>query len=55
MRLILQALALVCQQKYIVAALGVSEATLGRMLPKGFSKEIARIIDRPLGAEATQS
>lgn len=53
MLLILQALALGCQQKHIAAALGVSEATLSRMLPKGFGKEIAKIVDRRLGAEAT--
>ncbi|MDO8434765.1 MAG: hypothetical protein Q7S58_20400 [Candidatus Binatus sp.] len=53
MLLILQALALGCQQKHIAAALGVSEATLSRMLPKGFGKEIAKIADRRLGAEAT--
>lgn len=55
MLLILQALALGCQQKHIAAALGVSEATLSRMLPKGFGKEIAKIVGRRLGAEATQS
>jgi DNA-binding transcriptional regulator LsrR (DeoR family) len=43
MLLILQALATGCQQKHIAAALGVSEATLSRMLPKGFAKEIAKI------------
>ena len=48
MLLILQALALGCQQKNIAAALGVSDATLSRMLPKGFAK----IGDRRLGAEA---
>jgi DNA-binding NarL/FixJ family response regulator len=53
MLLILQALALGCQQKHIAAALGVSEATLSRMLPKGFAKEIAKIADRRLGAEVT--
>jgi len=47
MLLILQALATGCQQKHIAAALGVSEATLSRMLPKGFAKEIAKIADRP--------
>jgi hypothetical protein len=36
--LILQALALGCQQKHIAAALGASEATLSRMFPKGFAK-----------------
>ena len=46
MLLILQALASGCQQKHIAAALSVSEATLSRMLPKGFAKEIAKIADR---------
>jgi len=46
MLLILQALASGCQQKHIAAALGVSDATLSRMLPKGFAKEIAKIADR---------
>jgi len=46
MLLILQALATGCQQKHIAAALGVSDATLSRMLPKGFAKEIAKIADR---------
>lgn len=55
MLLILQALASGCQQKHIAAALGVSDATLSRMLPKGFSKEIAKIADRRLGAKATKS
>jgi DNA-binding transcriptional regulator LsrR (DeoR family) len=40
------------QQKHIAAALGVSDATLSRMLPKGLAKEIAKIADRRLGAEA---
>jgi DNA-binding transcriptional regulator YdaS (Cro superfamily) len=44
--LILQALALGCQQKHVAAALGVSEATLSRMFPKGFAKEIANIAER---------
>jgi DNA-binding transcriptional regulator LsrR (DeoR family) len=47
MLLILQALATGCQQKHIAAALGVSDATLSRMLPKGFAKEIAKIAQRP--------
>jgi DNA-binding NarL/FixJ family response regulator len=46
MLLILQALALGCQQKHIAAALGVNESTLSRMLPKGFAKEIAKIAER---------
>ena len=44
--LILQALAIGCQQKHIAAALGVSDATLSRMFPKGFAKEIAKVADR---------
>jgi DNA-binding transcriptional regulator LsrR (DeoR family) len=51
MLLILQALATGCQQKHIATALGVSDATLSRMLPKGFAKEIAKIADRRLVAE----
>lgn len=35
----------------IAAALGVSEATLSRMFPKGFAKEIAKIGERHLGPE----
>jgi DNA-binding transcriptional regulator LsrR (DeoR family) len=46
MLLILQALASGCQQKHIAAALGVSDATLSRMFPKGFAKEIAKIAVR---------
>ena len=46
MLLILQVLATGCQQKHIAAALGVSDATLSRMLPKGFAKEIAKIAER---------
>jgi DNA-binding transcriptional regulator LsrR (DeoR family) len=49
MLLVLQALASGCQQKHIAAALGVSDATLSRMLPKGFSKEIAKIADKRTG------
>ena len=51
MLLILQALALGCQQKHVAAALGVSDATLSRMFPKGFAKEIAKIADRRGGTE----
>ena len=47
MMLILNALAQGCQQKHVAAAL-VSEATLSRMFPKGFAKEIAKIADRRL-------
>lgn len=46
MLLILQSLAAGCQQKHIAAALGVSEATLSRMLPKGFAKEISKVAGR---------
>jgi len=49
--LILQALALGCQQKHVAAALGVSDATLSRMFPKGFAKEMARVAARLDGAE----
>lgn len=51
MLLILQALVSGCQQKHIAAALGVSDATLSRMLPKGFAKEIAKIVERRFGPE----
>jgi DNA-binding transcriptional regulator LsrR (DeoR family) len=51
MLLVLQALSSGCQQKHIAAALGVSDATLSRMLPKGFAKEIAKIAERRLGSE----
>ena len=50
MLMILQALAIGCQQKHVAAALGVSEATLSRMLPKGFAKKISKIAERR-GAE----
>ena len=46
MLLILQAMASGCQQKHVAAALGVSEATLSRMLPKGLGKELARLAER---------
>jgi DNA-binding transcriptional regulator YdaS (Cro superfamily) len=46
MLLILQALATGCQQKHVAAALGVSDATLSRMFPKGFAKEVAKISER---------
>lgn len=51
MLLVLQALSSGCQQKHIAAALGVSDATLSRMLPKGFAKAIAKIAERRLGSE----
>lgn len=40
--LMLQLLAFGYKQKHIAAALGVSEATLSRMLPKGLSKDVPR-------------
>jgi hypothetical protein len=49
MMLILNALAQGCQQKHVAAALGVSDATLSRMFPKGFAKEIAKVAERKLG------
>lgn len=51
MMLILNALALGCQQKHVAAALGVSDATLSRMFPKGFAKEISKIANRRVGNE----
>lgn len=51
MLLILQALALGCQQKHVATALGISDATLSRMFPKGFAKEMAKIADRNGAAE----
>lgn len=38
--LMLQLLAVGYKQKHIAAVLGVSNATLSRMLPKGLSKEV---------------
>lgn len=52
MLLILQALATGCQQKHVAAALGVSDATLSRMFPKGFAKDIAKIAERRSRPEA---
>ena len=40
--LMLQLLAMGYKQKHIAAALGVSAATLSRMLPKGFSKDLPK-------------
>jgi hypothetical protein len=51
MMLILNALAQGCQQKHVAAALGVSDATLSRMFPKGFAKEIGKIANRRLANE----
>jgi hypothetical protein len=45
MLLMLQALAMGYKQKHLASVLGVSEATLSRMMPKGFSKELARIVE----------
>jgi DNA-binding Xre family transcriptional regulator len=39
--LMLQMLTSGCKQKHLAAALGVSNATMSRMMPKGFAKEIA--------------
>jgi hypothetical protein len=51
MMLILNALALGCQQKHVAAALGVSDATLSRMFPKGFAKEISKVANRRSSTE----
>lgn len=40
--LMLQLLAMGYRQKHIASALGVSEATLSRMLPKGISKDVPK-------------
>lgn len=40
--LMLQLLASGYKQKHLASALGVSEATLSRMLPKGITKELGR-------------
>jgi len=45
MLLMLQALAMGYKQKHLASVLGVSEATLSRMMPKGFTKELAKIIE----------
>jgi hypothetical protein len=37
----LQTLAAGYKQKHLAAALGVSDATISRMMPKGFAKKIA--------------
>lgn len=52
MLLVLQSLALGCQQKHVAAALGVSDATLSRMFPKGFARDIAKIAERHAPPEA---
>ena len=51
MLLILQAMTSGCQQKHVAAALGVSEATLSRMLPKGLGKDLTKISQRRFGPE----
>ncbi len=38
--LMLQALASGYKQKHLAAALGVSNATISRMMPKGFAKDV---------------
>lgn len=40
--LILQLLAMGYKQKQIASSLGISEATLSRMVPKGFSKDLPK-------------
>lgn len=40
--LMLQLLAMGYKQKHIASALGVSEATLSRMLPKGIFKDVPK-------------
>lgn len=40
--MMLQLLAIGYKQKQIATVLGVSEATLSRMLPKGLAKDLAR-------------
>ena len=45
MLLIVQAMAVGCQQRHVAAALGVSESTLSRMLPKGLGKELAKVAE----------
>ena len=48
----LDAVARGCQQKHVAAALSVSDATLSRMFPKGFAKEISKIACRRLAYDA---
>jgi DNA-binding Xre family transcriptional regulator len=38
--MMLQVMAMEYKQKQLAAALGVSEATLSRMMPKGFAKDV---------------
>ena len=41
--LMLQLLAMGYKQKHIASVLGISDATLSRMLPKGISKDAAKV------------
>lgn len=50
--LMLQALAMGYKQKHLASVLGVSEATLSRMMPKGFSKERAKVVESRSSAAA---
>jgi len=52
MLLMLQALAMGYKQKHLASALGVSEATLSRMMPKGFSKGLARVVENRSASRA---
>jgi hypothetical protein len=52
MLLVLQSLTLGCQQKHVAAALGVSDATLSRMFPKGFVRDLAKVAKRRAPPEA---
>jgi hypothetical protein len=52
MLLVLQSLALGCQQKHVAAALSVSEATLSRMFPKGFARDLAKVAEHRTLPEA---
>ena len=52
MLMILQLLRSGAKQSQIAAMLGVSEATMSRMLPKGAAK-VAKTSASPLGTEAT--
>jgi hypothetical protein len=52
MLLMLQALAMGYKQKHLASVLGVSDATLSRMMPKGFSKERTKVVGKPLVARS---
>lgn len=43
---VLQSLALGYKQKHVAAALGISEATLSRMFPKGIARDLAKVAKR---------